>query len=194
MFVSYMAKIKVVLLCHLFLFCTLFKSSAATDTLNSKSSFEVSFGQSLLFFSNSDLVNIRDKTNLVMPTSSMLFFAEFRCNKAIRIPTFFNLPTETKQFVDPLTKATVYEKPSPSIGTGLEYKLLQIKIDSKTKIEFEAGPLAAFILDKKKLHGFPTDCREGEDNSRRKFCDVHGLQLHIGYQRCRDVVRNREPF
>jgi len=149
MFVSYMAKIKVVLLCHLFLFCTLFKSSAATDTLNSKSSFEVSFGQSLLFFSNSDLVNIRDKTNLVMPTSSMLFFAEFRCNKAIRIPTFFNLPTETKQFVDPLTKATVYEKPSPSIGTGLEYKLLQIKIDSKTKIEFEAGPLAAFILDKK---------------------------------------------
>ena len=36
-----------------------------------------------------------------------------------------------------------------SLGSGLQFKLFQIKIDSKSKIECEAGPLASVVLDGK---------------------------------------------
>ncbi len=117
------------------------------DTLRKNIHFEVSFGQSLLFISNSTLVNVHNDKNIVLPTASFLFFTELRTNKKVRIPVFFNLPTESKQFI--VNGQPVYEKASPTLGTGLEFKLFQIKIDARSKIECEVGPLASVILDNK---------------------------------------------
>ncbi len=122
------------------------KAEAITiDSLKKNIHFELSFGQSLLFISNSDVVNIRNTSNIVMPTSSMLFFSEFRPAKKIRILVFFNLPKEAKQFL--VNGQLVYEKASQSIGSGLEFKIFQVNIDSRSKIEFEVGPLLSTILD-----------------------------------------------
>ncbi len=83
----------------------------------------------------------------------MLFFSEFRTNRNLRIPVFFNLPTEAKPFL--VNGLLVYEKASPSIGSGLEFKLFEIKIDARSKIEAEVGPLAAVILDGRKSQVAP---------------------------------------
>ena len=64
-----------------------------------KSYTEVSFGQSLLFISNSKAIDLKNEAAIVVPTSSVLMFAEFRTMKKLRIPVFFNYPTETKQFL-----------------------------------------------------------------------------------------------
>ncbi len=130
-------------------FCAMLISNKArsqeTDTTKNKLHFELSFGQSLLFISNSQQVNIRNQAAIVLPTSAILFFAEFRPKKIVRIPVFFNLATESKQFI--VNGQIVNERASPTFGTGLEFKLFQIKIDAKSKLEFEVGPLASFIFD-----------------------------------------------
>ncbi len=123
------------------------------DSMRNKMHFELSFGQSLLFISNSDLVNLHNSNNIVLPTSSLLFFAELRPYKKIRIPVFFNLPTEAKPFL--ANGQLVYEKASPTIGSGAEFKLFEIKIDSKSKIETEIGPLLTVILDGHKSQMVP---------------------------------------
>ena len=66
----------------------------------------------------------------------------------MRLPVFFNLPTETKQFL--VNGALVNERASPTFGTGLEFKIFKAKLDEKSFLEMEAGPLASFLLD---VHG-----------------------------------------
>lgn len=108
--------------------------------------FELSFGQSLLFISNSKLSNIRNQAKIVVPTNAILFFAEFRPEKKIRIPVFFNLPTESKQFL--VNGSLVYERASPTFGSGLEFRFLKVGIDSRSKLEAEVGPLFSIIFDR----------------------------------------------
>jgi hypothetical protein len=71
---------------------------------------------------------------------------ELRCDKKMRVPLFFNLPTATKQFL--VNGVLTNESASPSIGTGLQFKLFQINLGTKSKIETEIGPLASVIIDK----------------------------------------------
>ncbi len=118
------------------------------DSLKKSIHFEMSFGQSLLFISNSELINLHNTTNIILPTSAYLFFMEFRPEKKVSVPVFFNLPTEAKPFL--VNGVLVYEKASPSIGTGLEFRLIQFKLDSRSKIAFEIGPLITMILDGKR--------------------------------------------
>ncbi|MFL5754062.1 MAG: hypothetical protein ACJ76F_11690 [Bacteroidia bacterium] len=118
------------------------------DSTKSKDLFELSFGQSLLFISSSKLVDLRNQEAIVVPTSSILFFAELRPRKIIRIPIFFNVPTETKQFL--INGQLVNEKASPTLGTGLEFRLLSLKLGKKATIDLEAGPLASFLIDTKR--------------------------------------------
>ena len=122
--------------------------ATTTDTTNHKRDklFELSFGSSLLFISNSDLLNIRSKSAITLPTSSVLFFIELRPLKKTRIPLFFNLPTETKQFL--VNNQLVNEKASLSFGAGLQFKLFQFKIDDKSSLEMEIGPLMSFGFDR----------------------------------------------
>ncbi len=119
-----------------------------SDSLSEKALFELSFGQSMLFISNSKTFNIRNNNAIVIPTNAILFFAEFRPFKKVRLPVFFNLPTETKQFL--VNGALVNERASPTFGTGLEFKIFKAKLDEKSFLEMEAGPLASFLLD---VHG-----------------------------------------
>ena len=123
------------------------KSEAQTiDTLKTvKHHFELSFGQSLLFISNKQLATIRNQASIIVPTSSFLFFVEFRPEKRLKIPMFFNLPTETKQYL--VNGGLINEKASPTFGTGIEFKVFKIKIDERSVIDFEVGPLASFIFD-----------------------------------------------
>lgn len=116
------------------------------DSLLKRQHFEVSFGQSLLFISNSKQVNIRNQAAVVIPTNAMLFFVEFRPQKNVRVPVFLNLATETKQFV--VNGQIINERAAPTFGAGITYKVFQIKIDSTSKIEFEAGPLASVLFNK----------------------------------------------
>ncbi|MES2590241.1 MAG: hypothetical protein V4608_00060 [Bacteroidota bacterium] len=132
----------------LFSICS-FSAKSQTDSLRTNQTFELSMGQSMLFISNSKLLNIRKKEAVVIPTSAILFFVEFRPQKKLRIPVFFNLPTETKQFL--LNGQLVNERASPTFGFGVEYKVFQIKIDSKSRLDFEIGPLASFLMNNRNV-------------------------------------------
>jgi len=123
------------------------------DTLKKKRQFfEISFGNSILFISDSKLINIRNEAAIVVPTSSVLFFIELFPQRRFRVPVFFNLPLETKQFL--INGQLVNERASPTFGAGLELKIFQIKIDPKSKLDFEVGPLASFIADKNNVVRF----------------------------------------
>lgn len=121
------------------------ESKSAKDSTKINQLFEFSFGQSLLFISDSKTIDIHNKSSVVVPTSSILFFVEMRPQKRVRIPIFINLPTETKQFL--VNGVLVNERASPTFGTGIEFKCLQIKLGEKSKIDFELGPLASFLLN-----------------------------------------------
>ena len=74
--------------------------TTTTDTSKPrKQLFELSFGSTMLFISNSDIQKIQDAAKLTIPTNTMLFFAEFRPQMKTRIPVFLNIPTESKQFI-----------------------------------------------------------------------------------------------
>jgi hypothetical protein len=104
--------------------------------------FELSFGQSILFISNSKLDTIRSKTSIIVPTSAILFFTELRPSRTMRIPVFFNLPTESKQFL--VNGQLVNEKANPSFGTGLEFRCFGFKIAEQARLEMEARWPALF--------------------------------------------------
>ena len=103
--------------------------SAGKDSTDLKSNFELSFGQNLLFISTSQQNEILQNESVVLATSSVLFFSEFRPKKVMRIPVFLNIATESKQFL--VNGNLVYEKASPTIGTGLVFKVMDFKIDKK---------------------------------------------------------------
>ena len=129
-----------------FIFHVNFLPAQKLDSLLKKTHFELSFGQSLLFISSSKQINLRNEEAVVVPTNSILFFIELRPQKIVRFPTFFNLPTETKQFL--VNGQLINERASPTFGAGVEFRLFQIKIDERSKLDFEIGPLASFIFDR----------------------------------------------
>ncbi len=112
------------------------------------SNFELSFGQSTLFISSDFASQLKKNSNLIVPTNSMLFFAEFRPFKRIKIPIFFNLPTESKQFIE--NGVLVSQRAYPTFGTGLEFKLFDFKIPYNSKIEFDAASLASLLFRENK--------------------------------------------
>jgi hypothetical protein len=122
--------------------------ASETDSLKKNSYFELSFGQSLIFISNSKQIDIRNQQAIVIPTSAILFFAEFRPKKTVRIPLFLNIPTESKQFL--VNGVLINERASPTIGTGFTIRCFGFDIDKVSKIELEVGPLVSFIFDTKK--------------------------------------------
>lgn len=136
------------LICLLFLFITISVKAQEEkpDSLGKK--FELSFGQSLLFLSYDKALAILNQEAVVIPTSSMLFLAELRPLKRIRIPVFFNLPTETKQFM--INGQLMNERASPTFGAGVEVRLAKININPKTIIELEAGPLGSMLITEAK--------------------------------------------
>ncbi len=122
--------------------------AAEADTLKKKHYFELSFGQSLVFISNSKQIDIRNQQAIVIPTSSILFFGELRPQKLIRIPIFLNIPTESKQFL--VNGVLINERASPTFGSGVTVKCLGVNIDEQSKVELEIGPLVSLIFDTKK--------------------------------------------
>jgi hypothetical protein len=141
------------LCCVLLIQChSLATAANGTDSIPKKDSseikkryFELSLGQSLLFISESRLAEIRNQASIVVPTAAILIFAEFRPIKRVRIPVFANLPKESKQFI--VNNQIVSERASPTFGAGLQVKIFQVPIGKKSKVEFEAGPLASVLWD-----------------------------------------------
>ena len=89
--------------------------------------FELSLGQTLLFISDSKLEKIKNATAVIVPTSAKLFFAEFRPVKKMKIPVFFNLPTETKQFI--VDGEIINQRASPTFGTGLQFRVFKLPLE-----------------------------------------------------------------
>ena len=117
-----------------------------SDSLALHTLFELSFGQNLLFISSDKQNSIQKNRDLVVPTSAILFFAEFRPERKWKVPVFFNLPTESKQFIQP-DGSLKNERASPSFGSGLQFRLFQFWIKDKIRMEMEAGPLLSLITD-----------------------------------------------
>ena len=107
---------------------------------------ELSFGQSIQFISNSKQLDIRNQEALIVPTNSILFLATLRPDKKLHIPVFFNLATESKQFI--VNGQLVNEKASPTFGFGLEYRLLRFRLQEKTHFEFSTGTLFSLLFTK----------------------------------------------
>jgi len=112
------------------------------------SNFELSFGQTTLFISHDYATKLKKDLNLIVPTNSMLFFAEFRPFKKIKIPVFFNLPTESKQFIE--NGILVSQRASSTLGSGLEYKLVDFKIPYNSKIELDFATLGSVLFRENK--------------------------------------------
>ncbi len=130
------------------------QSTSKDTTKPRKHIFELSFGSTMMFISSTDIAKIKDAAKLTIPTSTMLFFAEFRPDKKLRIPVFLNIPTESKQFIvtdSAGRNSIVNEKAAITLGTGFQYKPIEWTLYGDTKLEFEAGPLvsAGFDNDKK---------------------------------------------
>lgn len=125
-----------------------FTYSQDADSTQKKSGehFELSFGQSVFFISQSQQFDIVSKEGIVVPTNAILFFGELKPKKKLSIPLFFNLATETKQFV--IDSVVYNEKASPTFGFGLTYKPFHFNIGPETRVDFEIGPLASFIFDR----------------------------------------------
>jgi len=121
-------------------------SFSTTIKLNLNRSFELSFGTTLLFIPYNKLVNIREDEALIIPTNSILLFAQLRPDKVMRVPLFCNIPTESKQFL--INNQLISERASTAFGTGLEFRMLQIILNEKSKVELEGGPLMSILFDK----------------------------------------------
>ena len=116
------------------------------DSLKKNIHLELSFCAYKLFIPNDDESNLQNHTLSVIPTSAMLFYAEFFTHYKVRAPIFFNLPTETKKFL--VGGQLINEDASSSIGTGLEFRMFRFKLDAKSFVEMEAGPLLSYIVQK----------------------------------------------
>ena len=116
------------------------------DSTVLKRRFELSFGQNILFIPDSKLINYREAEALIIPTSSILLFAQLRPDHKFKVPIFFNLPIETKQFL--VNNQLISERASPALGAGLEFRVFGIRFDEKSKVEFEGGPLISVLFDK----------------------------------------------
>lgn len=121
---------------------------APDTTQKERQLFELSLGQTILFISDSKLEEIKNEEAVIAPTNARLFFAEFRPDKMMRIPVFFNLPTESKQYI--VNGELISERASPTFGTGLQFQCFHFSIGKKSAIQLEAGPLASFLIDQNK--------------------------------------------
>jgi hypothetical protein len=146
--------------------------TADTDTTK-KRHFELSFGQNLLFISNTQQTDFLKNESVVLPTSAILFFSEFRPTKAVRIPVFLNVATESKQFL--IDGQLVNEKAAPTFGTGLTFKAFGYQFEKETSIELEMGPLVSLVVSKKNdLRIAPVLA------SRLKICRGSNFVMYVG--------------
>ncbi len=119
----------------------------SAQTKNRKGHFELSFGQSILFISNSDQVDLLAKSAIVIPTSSILLFSEFRTLNKVKIPIFCNIPVSAKQFI--VDNQIISEHASASYGTGVQFRIFNLEILSKSYMEMEFGPMLSMGNDQK---------------------------------------------
>lgn len=121
-------------------------SQDTTKKKKNKQLFEMSFGQSKLFISSSKDSIINADESIVVPTNAILFFAEFRPQKRIRIPVFLSLATGPKQHI--VDGILISERASPTVGVGVVCKAFRYNFGEKSGLEFEAGPCASFLFEK----------------------------------------------
>lgn len=127
--------------------CGIVAANDADSTAKQKKRlFELSFGQSKLFISNSKEIDLKENHAVIMPTNAILFFAEFRPQKKLKVPVFFNLATQPKQFL--VDSVLVSERASPTFGTGLVFRAFRFGFGEKSALEFESGPLASVLIDR----------------------------------------------
>lgn len=124
-------------------------TSVTSDSIKKdKHFFELSLGQTVLFVSDSKLEDLETESAVIVPTNARLFFAEFRPDKKLRIPVFFNLPTQSRQYL--VDSVLVYKRASPTFGAGIQYRAFRLALGKKSAIEFEGGPLASILIDQNK--------------------------------------------
>ena len=150
------------------------KTEVSIDsTKKNKHFFELSLGQSILFVSDSKLQDIQTDEAVIVPTNAKLFFAELRPDKKLRIPIFFNLPTESRQYI--INGELVSKRASPTLGAGLQYRAFRLPIGKKSAVEFEAGPLASVLIDQNKSLRFAPIVA-----GRFRFVKNEDMVLYIG--------------
>lgn len=133
--------------CLLMLLCAMsLHAQDTTKSVKKKQLFEMSFGQSKLFISNAKDSAINANEKVVVPTNAILFFAEFRPQKRLRVPVFFSLATGPKQFI--VDGALVSERASPTFGTGVQCKVFRANFGQNSGIEMEVGPGVTCLFDK----------------------------------------------
>lgn len=137
------------------LFCLIFSINLAYSysiySLNLEElSFEVSFGQSMMFMNDTDRQDILDREKVAIPTSSALLLVDFIYDYKFSFPFFLNLPLTSQKFlVD--GKETV-EKASTVFGVGVNYSLLQIDLKDNLTAIFSSAVLAGITINQNKSY------------------------------------------
>ena len=126
-------------------FCFVFAAKAQTQQAEvpDSSKFELSFGRTQLFISDSKSASIKSVISTAIPTNALLLFLELRPAKKLRIPVFVNIPTEPKQYL--VNNQLKSELASPSFGAGVQYRCFNLKIDKRSRLEGELGPMLSAI-------------------------------------------------
>ncbi|MBL4706219.1 MAG: hypothetical protein JKY54_16955 [Flavobacteriales bacterium] len=116
------------------------------STKTDKKYFELSFGQSILFIPDERVQEIINSESIIIPTSSILFFAEIRPLKKLRFPVYVNLPTESKQFL--IDSVVVNQKANTTAGFGVQYECFRLSISKVSRAEIELGVLSNMLISK----------------------------------------------
>ena len=122
------------------------QDTTSTEDSTKSNRFEFSFGSSQLFISPEKEQDLFGDQAIILPTSAMLFFVEFRPFKTLRLPLFFNLPTESKQFI--VDSVLISQRANSTFGGGVQFKILKFNIDERSTVELEMGPMVSFLMTK----------------------------------------------
>jgi len=142
-------------------------------------SFEVSFGQSMMFMNDTDRQDILDREKVAIPTSSALLLVDFIYSYKFSFPIFFNLPLTSQKFI--VDGEETVESASPVFGFGLNYSLLQIDLKTNLTAILSSAILAGMAINKNKSYKvFPMIALELSLLKQDGFLMYLGVERTIG--------------
>jgi len=139
-------------------------------------SFEVSFGHSIMFVDESDRNDIKDKNKVVLPTSSSLMIIDLIYNNKFSFPLFYNLPLTSQKFI--VDDIETIEKASPVFGGGMNYTFYWWDIKDNLAANFSVASLLGIAVDELDSYKFfPMIAIEAS------LLKTDGFMMYLGVER-----------
>ena len=136
------------LLLSFLLFSSGFLQASTRNHNQEDAKFEFSFGQSLMFISDSDRAEVLENNNLVIPTSSALLLAEMFLTENWNAFLVMNLPLASQKFI--IDGQETHEKANPSFLIGPSWTAYRTSLAERAGVEYQLGALLGASLAENK--------------------------------------------